>query len=152
MPVLTSIAVAVCSALLGGWEWTLVCSIVLLAVSRRESTIRAILYTAAVGLFWLAIFRWTGDRRMFFPYSMQYAVQMACLTRSATAGGCIVLLFLLIRIGQSATLGVLAVEIVVAAAVLAISFYVHGPKMRGAEWRARVSAVGSVLAFAGLAF
>ena len=151
MPVLTGLAVSVCAALLGGWEWALVCAVVLVAVG-RERTVPAVLYSAAAGLFWIFVFRWTDDRRMFFPYTMHYAVQMTCLTRSRMAGASVVLGFMLIRILQGATAEVLAVELVVSAAVLEISLFIHGPKMRGPRWRARASAIGSALAFAGLAF
>jgi hypothetical protein len=154
---LTGVIALAAAALYGGWEWALVCLIVLVALWRFESGVLPVLATVGVSFFWLALFHWTGDRRLFFPYSMQFAVQMACLLRGRMAkpaivgGGSIVLVFTVIRISQSATAAVLIVELAVAGAALALALQACGRGSREASVRVIAGALGSVLAFAGLA-
>ena len=158
---LTGVIALAAAALYGGWEWALVCLIVLVALWRFESGVLPVLATVGVSFFWLALFHWTGDRRLFFPYSMQFAVQMACLLRGRMAkpaivgGGSIVLVFTVIRISQSATAAVLIVELAVAGTALALAFalalHAYGRGSREASVRVIAGALGSGLAFAGLA-
>ncbi len=133
-------------ALCGGWEWTLVCLIVMPAVWRGDSRAIAVLGAVAPGLCWLVLYRFTGDRRLFFPYAMQYAVQAGYVTgRPALRGGGVVLLFVGIRIAQGAAASILLVEILVAAGVLAL------PRRGGLAGRTTGAVLGSLVAFAGLA-
>jgi hypothetical protein len=155
---LSGLAVLATAGAIGGWEWTIICLIVLLALPPRESGVLEVLATTGVGLFWLALFHWTGDRRMFFPYSMQFAVQLACLLRGRVqwaawkGGGVVIGVFTLIRIAQSASVQVLVVEIIVAAGVLWLAMKAYEPARSGPVIRATVAALGSVLAFVGLIF
>ena len=152
------IAVLAVAGAVGGWEWAIICLIVLALLPILEAGILPVFATAGVGLFWLALFCWMGDRRLFFPYSMQYAVQLMCLLRgrvqwpSLTGAGVVVGVFTLIRIAQSASVQVLAVELVIAALVLWCALTVYDTGTRGPVMRVIAAALGSVLAFAGLVF
>jgi hypothetical protein len=106
---------------------------------------------------WLGLFRAVGNRELFFPYGMALAAFAALsLSRrssmaAALAGGLVVAAFLIVRILQQATVGVLVVEGIVALAILAIVL-VGGPPAR--SWPAGepvLVAVASLLAYAGLA-
>ena len=140
-----------------GWEWALPFVMVCLPLYRERKALLPILAAIAPGLFWLALFLATGDRRLYFCYSMQFAVQLACRWRARSlrasfAGGSIVIAaFLTVRIAQGATASVLFLELAVAAAVLCISIVLHGPCPHTAARRAAVAALASLLAFAGLA-
>lgn len=125
------------AALGGGWPWALIASIVLAMLWRTDFRAPIVLGTVLPGLCWIALYQWTGDRRFFFPYAMQYAAQMAATTtgppvlREIAGSGSIVLVFALIRIAQSAGARVLLVEIVVASAVIALpraSIGGHSPR------------------------
>ncbi|MBS1857161.1 MAG: hypothetical protein JST11_17460 [Acidobacteria bacterium] len=145
------------AALLGGWVWTVPCLILCLALYRERPGAAPLAAAIAPGLFWLALFALTADRRLYFCYSMQYAVHLACLRRehgpraAAIAGGLLMAVFVTVRVAQAATLAVLAVEIAVAAAVLALSLAMHGERASTPSRRLAMSAVASLLAFAGLA-
>ena len=113
----------------------------------------AILLAALPGLVWLVLFHFTDDRRLFFPFTIQYALQAGFFRRPALTGcGVIVGTFFAIRIAQGATLKVLIVEMIVTVAVIAIS--TSGYRQRSNGWLARLSwaAFGSFVAYLGLAF
>ena len=88
---------------------------------------------------------------------MYLAAQVALLLadrrlwRGVLGGGCVVAAFLVIRILQSATTRVLAVELVVAAAVLGVAVVASRAFPRGIGPRFAIAGVASLLAFAGLA-
>lgn len=156
MAALTGGMAVAAAAVFGGWEWALLCSIVLLALWRADFQAASVLASVAVSMLWLALYVWTGDRRLFFPYSMQLAVQMSCLLRgrveraAAAGGGGIIAVFLAIRIAQSATAGVLFVEFLVAVLAMAISLPVYARSSNSRKSRIFAGALGSALAFAGL--
>jgi hypothetical protein len=128
------------TAFLGGWEWTAVSLLALLVVWQTDFRATSVLAAVAPGFCWLALYCWTGDRRLFFPYAMQYAAQ----------SGSVVLLFVLIRLLQSASAGVLLVEILVASGILALTSGMQRKGRSGLVERMLGAALGSVLAFAGL--
>ena len=144
----------------GGWYWAVVGAAAFAVLWLVDFSPLSVLLTVGTSIFWLALFHWTGDRRLFFPYSMQFAVQAACLVRGRVSmpavigGGGIVLVFTVIRIIQSATLHVLTVELIVAAAVLAICSYLYGlgSPDKAMQLRTVTATLGSVMAFAGLVF
>lgn len=158
MAVLTGCIAVAASLLFGGWEWATLCSIVLVTLWRVEFGVVPVLAVVALSFVWLALYSWTGDRRLFFPYAMQFAVQMGYLLRgrvnspAIVGGGGVVAVFTAIRIAQSATAGVLIVELVVAAVILALTLRTYGRNSRSASIRVVAGAIGSVLAFGGLAF
>jgi hypothetical protein len=107
----------------GGWPWTAIgaAAIALLAaVDLRPSAL------ALVGpsLVWLAFFRATGNRELFFPFTIHLASLVALRLgrgkpwQGATGGGLIGGLFLAIRAAQQASAKVLGVECVVAVLIL----------------------------------
>jgi predicted GNAT family N-acyltransferase len=107
--------------------------------------------------FWMAAHQLSGNRELFFPYALTLAAHLAgqFISRgrvaAAVAGGLVVAAFLAIRVGQAATAKVLAVEAAVAVAILAAT--VAGlPAAVERPWGAvAVTAIASLLAYAGLA-
>ena len=108
------------------------------------------------GLAWLAAFRLTGNRELFFPYAMYLATAVAVLLprhrfRSGAAGGAaLVATFLGIRILQGAGGRVLAVESAAAVAILGIALATRPWTGEGLLARAWVPLACSLLAFACL--
>ncbi|MDE3165682.1 MAG: hypothetical protein KGN36_07750, partial [Acidobacteriota bacterium] len=123
------LAACAAAAIFGGWAWTLPCLILwpaLYGIRAREGA-AAVTAALAPGLVWLLLFALTGDRRLYFCYSMQFAVHLACLRRehglrAGAAGGAIpIAVFLAVRVAQAASARVLVVESLVAGALLALS-------------------------------
>lgn len=152
----TLLTLAVIAGLIGGWEWALVAGFALLVTHRITPQTTALLAAAAPGLVWVALFEWTGDRRLFFPYTMQYAVQLACLlkerglSRGLAAAGSVLTLFFGVRIAQMATRQVLAVEFAVAVGVLSLALAAAGNSHRSIANRMLWGTLSSLLAFLGL--
>lgn len=104
----------------GGWAWLPACLIALGAAWLRGGSgfVSAnLVRTVGASLMWLGVYAITGDRRLYFPYTMQYAVQAGPLGGVAAAA-----VFFAIRIWQGAATEVLIVEAVVAVAVLALAY------------------------------
>ncbi len=100
----------------------------------------------------------TGNRELFFPYAIYLAAHVVVtlwprgFARAAAAGAGLVGAFLLIRLLQRATPGVLAVEAAVAASILMATLgaaVVGGHRLWG-RWLIPLAA--SLAAYAGLAF
>ena len=152
----------------GGPPWAVIgaLAVVLLALGgiRIES-----LALMVPSLAWLALSHATGNRELFFPYTMYLAscVAMRGSDRADRAawlgpfgGAAVVAAFMIIRILQQATVRVLAVEFVVAAAILALVVVAgSGIRRHGAHvapptnfaCRAAIVAASSLLAYASLA-
>lgn len=139
------------AAFYGGWPWALMAAIWVVALRTGEDRNVSMLQAAAGGLFWVALFHWTGDRRLFFPFSMQVAASAACRWRvngtwtAAAAGAVVTAVFAGIRLLQSASAHVLGVELIVAAAVLSIGLALLPYT---GKWAASTAA--ALLALAGL--
>lgn len=141
---------------LGGWPWTVIAAAAiggLCGAELRPGTLALLL----PGFAWLVLFRVTGNRELFFPFTMHLAgVVVLVLGRRApwlgtSAGGGIVALFLAIRASQQAGATVLGVEFAVAGTILAVVVAVL-PLARGRISReAAVVGLSSLLAYAGLA-
>ena len=140
----------------GGWPWTAIggAAIGALAVADFRP---ASLAMVVPGLVWLVLFRATGNRELFFPFTIYLASLLALRLgarstwQGVTAGGLMVVLFLAIRASQRASPRVLAVELAVAALILAV---VVGtlPISRGKiAVEAAVVGLASLLAYASLA-
>jgi hypothetical protein len=152
------IAFVIFAAAIGGWEWAVVtvCGTgASILADRRWQTVAA---AGAAGLIWLALFQVTGNRQLFFPFAMQWAVQATLPVRGRVrlpafvGGGILVGLFTAIRVWQDASVRVLAVELVVAAAVLGVVGLAFGAHRAATKTRLAAGTLGSVLAFAGLIF
>lgn len=106
---------------------------------------------------WAAAHRLTADRELFFPYALALAAHLAFQfagrgrKAAACAASVIVVAFLAIRGGQAATPRVLAVELAVAAVIVAATAVVL-PAVPRRQWAgAAVAALASLAAYAGLA-
>jgi hypothetical protein len=141
------LAVATLCLFVGGWPWALISILAFVCIAKFDA--EAILLAACVSLLWLVVFHATGDRRLFFPFSIQFALQAGFTRRLRCA--IVVLPFMLIRVAQGATVKVLAVELAVAAIVAAVSLAGYGRS--SGRWQARTgwAGFGSFLAFVGLA-
>ena len=134
--------VMVVAGWLGGWPWALLGALAFLIQARSDTRPAAAFALAGPALFWIAMFHWTGDRRLFFPF----AVHMGQASRPVL----ILAVFFAIRVQQAATLQVLAVEFLVTVAVLwaGRAIYRQGPP--GLPMRTLAAAVASILALIGL--
>jgi len=109
-------------------------------------------------LLWLALFHATGNRELFFPYTMYLASGVALRAAERTlrlgilGGGAVVTAFMVIRILQNATSRVLLVELVIATAILALPLAVRSASRTHSITRdAIITGVSSLLAYASLA-
>ena len=140
----------------GGPPWTLVATTAFVAMACSAPRAVAIAW-AAPGLLWLMCFRLTGDRELFFPYAMHLAAVAICAAGdrgtwwAATGGAAVALAFLGIRIAQQATGRVLAVEIVVATAIVAVAVWLRTRCPRHPAVDAAIVGCSSLLAYASLA-
>lgn len=141
---------------LGGPPWValgvLACCGQILADFRAAALL---LLGPAVG--WAAAHHVSGDRELFFPYAMFLAAhvagQFAARGRAAAAlgGGGIVAAFLAVRVLQRAGPRVLAVEFVVAAAILGAVVAVRAAAVTRPGAATLVAVLASLAAFLGLA-
>ena len=137
--------------------WAIVGFAALLVRPQRNLSIAAMLDFAGIGLAWLGLYCLTGDRRLFFPYTIQFAIQAICwldgrVRHTAIIGSVAGIgLFTVIRVLQSATLSVLVVEWMVAVAVLSLIAALWRQSSRTSVARLTLSALGGLLALAGLA-
>ena len=156
------LAVAHC---FGGPPWAVIgaVAVVLLALGgiRIES-----LALMVPSLAWLGLSHATGNRELFFPYTMYLASCVALRATERTpwlgplGGAAIVAAFMVIRILQQATVRVLVVEFVVAAAILALVVVAgswsrrrvaHAVPAAHYACRAAIIVTASLLAYASLA-
>jgi hypothetical protein len=151
-----ALAILALTCLLGGWEWLVPAVPACVVLWRRDSSAGSILAATGIGLTWIAFSQWSGDRRLYFPYTVQYAVQTLLLIRGGTmrpaaGGGLVVVTFAAIRLAQGATARVLAVKLAVAALILGVVAAARQGESPGDGMRAAVAAVASAAAIAGLA-
>ena len=138
--------------LIGGYPWIIIAFFTLAILNGRGASMREVSAVCALALVWLLAFKLTGDRRLFFPYSMLFAAA-AMLTRGQwlMQGLAVGLLFFVIRIYQDASQSVLLVEALVAAAALGPALLVRR-KGSDMENPAVVVSICSVIACFGLVF
>lgn len=141
----------------GGPPWTAVAAVAIISQAFvRPQPARLLLMVPALA--WIGLFRLSGNRELFFPYTMALAafVSLPLAARGTwlggLGGGLMVGTFLLIRVVQQAGGRVLAVELAVAVVILAVVL-ATATRTRG-SWliEATVVAAASLLAYAGLAF
>lgn len=146
----------------GGPTWTAIGAIAIVSQTLGGVRIQS-LALMVPSLAWLALSHATGNRELFFPYTMYLA---SCVTVRAAerpawlgplGGLAIVTAFMVIRILQQATVRVLVVEFVVAAAILALVLVARFLWRRYAVqaapviFDAAIIAAFSLLAYASLA-
>jgi hypothetical protein len=142
--------------IVGGPPWTVVGMLAFVA-PLVTGLRRASLALLLPSLTWLVLFRVTGNRELFFPFTMYVAAYLAVSlaerdARLGVAGGSfVVATFLGIRVLQRATVPVLAVECVVAAAILAAVVAARAMLRKQQATDAMIVAGASLLAYAGLA-
>ncbi len=111
----------------------------------------------APALLWAAAAAATGNRELFFPYSIFLATHVLVelwhqgAVRAVLGGAGIVAAFLAIRLLQAATLQVLGVESAVAALIMAAACAVVSSPFDRPRLRWLVPPAASLLAYAGLA-
>ena len=150
--VLTLILCSVAS-LLGGYPWFVVSFFTLAILLWRSAGTNETLIVCGLALGWLCAFHFTGDRRLFFPYSMLFAaLGIMRQGRALQTGTWAALLFFAIRILQGATPTVLLVEVLVAVVALTPAYIAQRVGSPSLWIFAAVGLLCSVLAFFGLAF
>lgn len=135
----------------GGLPWACISLVGLLAFIGFGANWREVLLLTLPAMFWLAIFHFTGDRRMFFPFSMLFVACLALRDSWATAME-IMVLFLVARILQDATIRVLAVELIVGVVALSPIYFAQKKLNPLGQWRSAFAVACSLLAFIGLIF
>ena len=145
----------------GGPPWAIVGMVAFIAqiVTQTFNGFRTDALALVVpSLLWLAFFRATGNRELFFPYTMYLAIGVAVRAAERSSwlglggGGLVVAVFMIIRVLQNATSRVLAVELAIAAAILAFALAAHAWSRTQTTTRdAAIVAVSSLLAYASLA-
>lgn len=149
---------ALLSSQFGGRPWAAIALCGLLPLRLLAPSNATLLSSLVLSSFWLAALQYTGDIRLYFPFTLHFATQLGILlpfspTRSALYGsGGIVLLFSVIRLLQSASLIVLLVELLVAAVAvgLPLMLFHAGPPT---PLRRNISLIlAALLAYLGLVF
>jgi hypothetical protein len=138
----SALAIVAAAAYFGGWHFAVIAALALALLLLRD-----VWESSAVSMLWLALYFASGDPRLFFPFSIQFALQCGW-----PRGAAVLASFLAIRISQGATAKVLLVELAVAVVVIAISLGGYARSSRTLLARAGWAAAGSFLAYLGLAF
>ena len=139
------------ATIIGGLPWACISVFGICIFIAYGANWREVLLLILPALFWLAVFHFSGDRRMFFPFSILFAASFALRANWAAAMG-IMVLFLVARILQDATFKVLAVEVLVAVVVLCPVYFARKKLSALQQWRSAFAAASSLLAFIGLIF
>ena len=167
--IIVELAFLAVTHIFGGPPWTVIGAIAVVAQTLGGVRIES-LALVLPSLAWLALSHATGNRELFFPYTM-YLASCVALRDSQRAtqrttwlgpfgGAAVVVAFMVIRILQQATVRVLVVEFVIAAAILALVVVTgswsrrrvgHVAPATHLAWRAAIVAVSSLLAYASLA-
>jgi hypothetical protein len=140
---------------LGGRPWAFICMLALLTQCFNDLRLKSLMLIAP-SLDWTAAFHWTGNRELFFPFSIYLAAYVAVVLSRRNAwlgllGGTIVTAaFVVVRIRQFATVPVLAVEIAAASVILVLALvaYAFSPKSNFACFA--VCGMASLIAYACL--
>lgn len=142
----------------GGMPWTVLVALALLVESIGGLSACGLAGVASA-LAWVVAFRVTGNRELFFPFTMHLAAHVGLRLaerdqRVGMGGGALmVVVFLAFRVMQRATPRVLVVEAAVATAILAALFALHRlvvPSRHGVRDVA-LTVAASLAAYAGLA-
>ena len=118
---------------------------------RRRGTDRT------ASLVWLAATMATGNRELFFPFTMHLAACAALVAARQSpragwlGGGAVIAAFMVIRVLQQATARVLAVELVVATGILAFALMARPWSRRETGREAAIVVAAALLAYASLA-
>lgn len=158
---LVEAAFLVTAHVVGGPPWTVVAAIAFAVLGiggrRHDGTMRESVWLILPSLGWLAGFWVSGNRELFFPYSMYLAGHAALTARhrgmiaACLAGGIVGGGFLVIRAMEAATPRVLAIEAAAAGAILATSCLLMTRRERSIAGDGLILAGASAAAFVALA-
>jgi hypothetical protein len=115
------------------------------------------LLLVTASLVWLAATMATGNRELFFPFTMHLAACAALVAARQSpragwlGGGAVIAAFMVIRVLQQATARVLAVELVVATGILAFALMARPWSRRETGREAAIVVAAALLAYASLA-
>ncbi len=124
-------------------------AILLLPSQRRSAS--AVFQTSLISSLWLLAFLLSGDRRLFFPFTLPLCVHLFAF-RGLTASLVMVALFTCIRLLQAASWPVLAVELLVTVPALGVPLLLLHRSPVNPSYQFFCAGLCSLLAFAGLAF
>jgi hypothetical protein len=153
--ILAELAFLAATHFFGGPPWTVIGTVAFIAqvfIGFRTAPLAML----APSLFWLAGFHATGNRELFFPFTMYLssfvAVQLAdrSMGLGACGGSMVVCVFMVIRTLQNATPRVLAFELLLASLILAGVLLAHRLAPKRPLWSAVIVVVSSFLAYACL--
>lgn len=132
---------SVTPVLAAAWPWAATGVLAFALVARKEGYSSGLLITVPA-FFWVVLFAWTGDRRLFFPFAMQLAHASSPIPLAVA--------FFAVRIQQGAAPHVLLVEFCVAVAVLATGHVIQRQRPSGRGTRLIAASTVSILALLGL--
>jgi hypothetical protein len=107
----------------------------------------------APNLCWVVAFHWTGNRELFFPFSIYLAAYVAVVLSRRNAwlglfGGTIVnAAFVVVRIRQFASVPVLAVEIAAASGILVLALVAYSFSSKNIPACLAVCGMASLIAY-----
>lgn len=151
-----------CAHFFGGPPWTVIGVVAVVVQTLGGVRVDSLAFIVP-SLAWLALSHATGNRELFFPYAIYVASAVAVTAAGRptwlgpVGGAGIVVTFMVIRILQQATVRVLAVEFVVAAAILALVLTARSWSQRHVTHVPRIVSdaaivvTSSLLAYASLA-
>jgi len=148
----------VLSSQFGGRPWALIALSSLLPLQFLSPRIQTQIASLLLSGLWLAAHQFTGDVRLFFPFTIHFAVQLAIFLpfspwRSATLGaGGVILLFTCVRLLQGTSLIVLLVELIVAAVAISVPFALYQAGPPTSLRRISTLFLATLLAYLGLIF
>ncbi|MEI8019303.1 MAG: hypothetical protein WCH39_13950 [Schlesneria sp.] len=155
IPFLTIVLLSI-SHFLGGHPWTILISLSLASLGFANLNVKRF-GLIGFSLIWLLLSRLTGQRELFFPYTMFLATYVAIFLSDRhflmgwSGGLFVVACFIAIRCHQRATFRVLVVELIVATAIVAFSVIADSLGRKTLVWRVGIVAIASLIAFCCLA-
>lgn len=154
--VLAAVPIAFSTLLSTGLPWVVI-GVVAIAVQFGGSlSTKSLVLISAPALSWLGLSIATGNRELFFSYTMYLATASALphsgqsILRGTAAGFCVVVPFMIIRILQDAPRNVLQLEFGVALVILELALAANMIGRKSIPQRTVLSAAASLLAFASL--
>ena len=151
-----AISLLTIAQLLGGQPSTIIFAIALVALGRTSLNLGQ-LGLIGFSLIWLVMSRLSGQRELFFPFTMFLATYVALFLSDRTlwlgwlGGLMVVSSFIVIRFQQFATVRVLAVELAVATVIVACGLIADSFGRKTLASRATIVTVASLIAYGCLA-
>ena len=153
---ITTSALLAITLLLGGRPWAVVCLVALVIQVLTQPQNAKTIVGIAPCILWLFFFRCTGNRELFFPFSMYLASYAGLLMAGRIlplgilTGGIVLAAFASVRVMQLAPKDVLGVELAVACAIMTLVLAAYNTSPRNTAARLVISVLASLLAYAAL--